>query len=143
VSELILFDERSSRRAAQVLDGTKVGLVRAALRWKPFRLWTSSLPLGTCQLCSAQFTEGVGPGLNSEYSVVGGGPASQDDYRGICAIRHDLGRDELGWTVLDTRGHTALAPSVDDALRLPEFPLGETLDQDDTREPSTPPPYRW
>jgi hypothetical protein len=145
MSELISIGERSARQATDVLDGAKVGLVGATLRWKRYRRWTTSLPLGRCDLCRAQFTEGLSPGLNSGYSVVGGGPTGQDDYRWICAICYDLERDEFGWTVLDTRGQTTQPPNIIEcALQLMEFPVDGTLDRiDESRESSAPPPHRW
>jgi hypothetical protein len=94
-------------------------------------------------LWSAQFTAGFSPGLNSGYSVVGMGPAGQDDTRWIGAICCDLGRDELSWTVLNTRGQAVLPRNIDDAMVLSDFPLDETWDRDDTSEPSAPPPYWW
>jgi hypothetical protein len=42
--------------------------------------------------------------LTSGYSVVGGGPAGQDDFTRICALCYQILRDDLGWSVVDTLG---------------------------------------
>jgi hypothetical protein len=77
-------------------------------------------------LCDATFTEGGTPGLTSGYSVIGGGPAGQDDYVWVCAVCYDLGRDSFCWTVLDTRGDATQPPDLLDAA----FRLGTPLEAD-------------
>jgi hypothetical protein len=67
-------------------------------------------------LCDAALTEGGSPGLNSGYSVVGGGPAGQDDYFWICAICYETQRERFGWLVLDTRGNVSEPPNLLDAV---------------------------
>ncbi len=86
-----------------LLDRRSAPLVGARLRWKRFRRWTGNETTSACVVCDRPFTEGGQAGLNSGYSVVGGGPAGQDDYVWICAICYEGLRDELGWVVLDTR----------------------------------------
>jgi hypothetical protein len=104
VSNVIYLGTRAPALEGELLDHPNANLVGATLRWKRYRSWTTSWLPGQCEFCGAQFTEGGTPGLNSGYSVVGGGPADQDDYRWICAICYDLRRDQFCWTVLDTRG---------------------------------------
>lgn len=103
MSNVIYVGSRPGQGTAELLDDSGTGLVGATLRWKRYRSWTSTRPPCRCELCGAQFTEGGSPGLNSGYSIIGGGPAGQDDYRWICAICYDLERDHFCWTVLDTR----------------------------------------
>jgi hypothetical protein len=96
----------------EVLDRPSGVFFGAALSWKRYRRWTGIGPSGVCELCGARFTEGGVPGLNSGYSVLGGGPAGQDDYRWICAVCHDLWRGQFGWTVVDTRGWACEPPGL-------------------------------
>jgi hypothetical protein len=104
VSNVIYLRSRAAAAEGELLDHPFVNFVGATLRWKRYRSWTASWLPGECEFCGAQFTEGGTPGLSSGYSVVGGGPAGQDDYRWICAICYDLRRDRFCWTVLDTQG---------------------------------------
>jgi hypothetical protein len=104
VSNVIYLGTRAAPVERTLLDYPNANLVGATLRWKRYRSWTASWLPGQCEFCGTQFTEGGAPGLNSGYSVVGGGPADQDDYMWICAICYDLRRDQFCWTVLDTRG---------------------------------------
>ena len=104
MSNVIYLGARAGAGNGEMLDHPQADLAGATLRWKRYRSWTASWPPGQCEFCGAQFTEGGTPGLNSGYSVVGGGPAGQDDYRWICAICYDLRRDHFCWTLLDTRG---------------------------------------
>jgi hypothetical protein len=83
-------------------EPTHVRLAGSRLRWKRFRRWTDATT-PACVICRQAFTEGGEPGLTSGYSVVGGGPAGQDDYVWLCAICFEGLRDDLGWVVLDTR----------------------------------------
>ena len=101
--------------AARLLDHPHTRLVGATLRWKRYRSWTMPAPAGRCELCGAEFTEGGAPGPNSGYSVVGGGPAGQDDYRWICAVCYELQRDDYCWTVLDTCDNPTEPPALLDA----------------------------
>jgi hypothetical protein len=96
----------------ELLDHQHTRLIGASLRWKRYRAWNSAWAAGRCELCATGFTEGGTPGLNSGYSVVGGGPAGQDDYRWICAICYETHRDHFCWTVLDTRGAVAEPPGL-------------------------------
>ena len=132
MSNVIYFDARPGQGTAELLDHDRADLVGATLRWKRYRSWTSSRPPGGCELCGAQFTEGGMPGLNSGYSVVGGGPAGQDDYIWICAICYDLQRDHFCWTVLDTRG-VACQPRdlLDAAFSWLAWPALSVVDQAD------------
>jgi hypothetical protein len=84
-----------------LLDPRQARLGGARLRWKRFRRWTADSPTA-CEFCATAFTEGGTPGLVSGYSVVGGGPAGQDDYAWICAICYESLREFMGWSVLDT-----------------------------------------
>lgn len=115
---------------AELLDHPYTDLIGAALRWKRYRGRTAPWLSGHCELCDAAFTEGGSPGLTSGYSVLGGGPAGQDDHVWICAVCYELGRDRFCWTVLDTRDEAAqplglidaalglyVLPAVDDAYR--------------------------
>ena len=95
--------DSSAAIGPDLLDGPCARLAGAALRWKRYRGWTSPRLPGECEFCRAPFTDGGAPGLNSGYSVVGGGPAGQDDYAWICAVCYEINRDRFGWTVLDTR----------------------------------------
>jgi hypothetical protein len=99
----------------EILDHRHTRLIGARLRWKRYRAWNSGSVAGRCELCGAWFTEGGTPGLNSGYSVVGGGPAGQDDYRWICAICYETQRDHFCWTVLDTRGTATQPPGLVEA----------------------------
>jgi hypothetical protein len=96
----------------EVLDHPRIRLVGAELRWKRYRSWASPRPMGRCEFCESAFTEGGSPGLNSGYSVVGGGPAGQDDYVWICAICFETWRDDFAWIVLDTRGEPTVPPDL-------------------------------
>lgn len=104
----------SSRGGSRVelLDHQHTRLIGASLRWKRYRAWNSWWAAGRCGLCGAGFTEGGTPGLNSGYSVEGGGPAGQDDFRWICAICYETHRDHFCWTVLDTRGVATEPPGL-------------------------------
>jgi hypothetical protein len=109
---------------AELLDHPYTGLIGATLRWKRYRSWTAPWLSGHCQLCDAAFTEGGTPGLTSGYSVIGGGPAGQDDCVWICAVCYDLRRDGFCWTVLDTRGEATQPPDLlDAAFRLVTPPV--------------------
>jgi hypothetical protein len=131
VSDAIDFGTSVGAARVDLLDHSHARLVGATLRWKRYRSWTSNRPAGRCELCGAQFTEGGRPGLNSGYSVIGGGPASQDDHRWICAICYDLRRDHFCWTVLDSRG-TVYQPRdlLDAALGWAAWPAPATVDDD-------------
>jgi hypothetical protein len=96
----------------EILDHSRTELVGAVLRWKRYRRWTASWLTGRCEFCESQFTEGGTPGLISGYSVVGGGPAGQDDYHWICAVCFETWRDEFAWTVLDTRDEEMRPPDL-------------------------------
>jgi len=100
------------RSAVELLDHPHVRLIGARLRWKRYRAWNSAWAAGHCELCGTRFTEGGTPGLNSGYSVVGGGPAGQDDYRWLCAICYETQRDHFCWTVLDTREAATQPPGL-------------------------------
>ncbi len=102
---------QTTPRAVDILDHEHGDLVGASLRWKRYRRWIGPWP-GHCEQCGALFGEGGTPGLNSGYSVVGGGPAGQDDYRWICAACYEIGRDEFSWTVLDTLGASVRPPDL-------------------------------
>jgi hypothetical protein len=95
-------ESRAKPVNGELLDHGQAALVGATLRWKRYRGWNSPTPRSRCELCAAGFTEGGSPGLNSGYSVVGGGPAGQDDYRWICAVCYETRRNHFCWTVLDT-----------------------------------------
>ena len=73
----------------------------AQLRWKRYRAWAGPDHIGECAICWTPFSQDGAPGtLHSGYSVMGGGPAGQDDYRWICAVCYeDLG-ERFGWTVV-------------------------------------------
>ena len=96
----------------ELLDHPRTRLVGSTLRWKRYRRWTTSQLVGKCELCGADFTEGGTPGLSSGYSVVGGGPARQDDYIWVCAICYEGHRDHYCWTVVDTRGAATEPPGI-------------------------------
>lgn len=85
-----------------VIDTPGLPYAGASLRWKRFRRWTRTAPMA-CETCGAVFTEGGEPGLVAGYSLVGGGPAGQDDYRWICAVCFESLRGLMGWRVLDSR----------------------------------------
>jgi hypothetical protein len=112
VSNVIHLGSRAGSADGEVLDHAHTRLIGASLRWKRYRGWTSPWVVGRCELCGARFTEGGTPGLNSGYSVVGGGPAGQDDYRWICAICYETSRDHFCWTVLDTKGAASEPPGL-------------------------------
>jgi hypothetical protein len=112
MSDVTYLTSRGGPATAEVLDHRRTRFVGASLRWKRYRRWTTSWLLGECELCGADFTEGGTPGLNSGYSVVGGGPAGQDDYVWICAICYETHRDHYCWTVLDTRGAPSEPPGI-------------------------------
>lgn len=114
MSNVAYLSSRSGSTRTELLDD-HTNLIGATLRWKRYRRWTASWLPGRCQLCDEAFTEGGAPGLNSGYSVVGGGPAGQDDYIWICAICFETQRDRYCWTVLDTRGNVSEPPSLVDA----------------------------
>jgi hypothetical protein len=112
MSDAIYLGSRIGSPEAELFDHAHTRLIGASLRWKRYRAWSSPLVQGRCEFCGAGFTEGGVPGLNSGYSVVGGGPAGQDDYCWICAICYDTRRDHYSWTVLDTRGAAAEPPAL-------------------------------
>jgi hypothetical protein len=112
MSDVIRLSSRSAAARAELMDHARTNLIGATLSWKRYRSWTSSLVSGRCELCDATFTEGGTPGLNSGYSVLGGGPAGQDDYRWICAVCYEIQRDHFCWTVLDTRGNPSEPPDL-------------------------------
>jgi hypothetical protein len=112
MSDVVYISPSVRTGAGRLLDPPHARLVGATLRWKRFRSWNLPSPAGRCELCGAEFTEGGTPGLNSGYSVVGGGPAGQDDYRWICAVCYELQRDDFCWTVLDTRGVATEPPAL-------------------------------
>ena len=112
-------EDRAGRRprpgATSVIDAPWSELAGASLRWKRYRRWTEDRE-GACEICGARFRETLAHphpvdhegdsravALVSGYSIVGGGPAGQDDYRWICAICYESFRDYMGWHVLDTR----------------------------------------
>lgn len=73
----------------------------ANLRWKRYRRWTSTWRHGACEFCRTEFSESGEPGtLHSGYSVLGAGPAGQDDYSWVCTVCFEDFRDRFGWTVL-------------------------------------------
>ena len=102
----------SATGRAELLDHSRTHLIGAALRWKRFRRWTGPWLTGQCEFCESPFTEGGAPGLISGYSVMGGGPAGQNDYCWICAICFESGRDHFCWTVLDTLGRATRVPDL-------------------------------
>ena len=110
--DVIHLSDHVGSAGTELLDHPHSGLIGTALRWKRYRPWTSSRPVGRCELCGARFTEGGTPGLNSGYSVVRAGPAGQDDYRRICAVCYETRRDHFCWTVLDTRGEASEPPDL-------------------------------
>jgi hypothetical protein len=75
----------------------------ARLHWRRFRPWPSHR--SECANCEAPFSTDGSPGLLAGYSVLGGGPAGQDDHTWICAICCEAWRDACGWVVLDTPGN--------------------------------------
>jgi hypothetical protein len=132
VSGVIYLSARGEAATAELLDHPRTRLIGAALRWKRYRRWTSGWLLGQCELCGAAFTEGGTPGLNSGYSVAGGGPARQDDYVWICAICYETHRDHYCWTVLDTRGAANEPPGIlDTVFSLIAWPVEVTADGGD------------
>ena len=112
MSDLTLLGAPIVPARAELLDHRHGRLIGATLRWKRYRGWTVTGPSGLCELCGERFTDGGTPGLNSGYSVLGGGPAGQDDYRWICAVCYEIGRDRFCWTVLDTRGESTEPPDL-------------------------------
>jgi hypothetical protein len=112
MSSVLHLDSRPGFAATELLDHPQTDLVGATLRWKRYRPWTASWPAGECRLCGAQFTEGGTPGLNSGYSILGRGPAGQDDYYWICAVCYEMKRDHFCWTVLDTRNEATQPPDL-------------------------------
>lgn len=73
----------------------------AHLHWKRYRRWTSTWRYGSCEFCRTEFSESGEPGtLHSGYSVLGAGPAGQDDYSWVCAVCFEDFRDRFAWTVL-------------------------------------------
>jgi hypothetical protein len=79
MNNVVNFSSRAGLTRTELLDD-HTNLIGASLRWKRYRQWTASWLPGRCELCDAAFTEGGKPGLNSGYSILGGGPAGQDDY---------------------------------------------------------------
>lgn len=93
---------RPSARPAVAPD-TRHRLTGASLRWKRYRRWTVAWIVGRCELCHARFSEDGDTGtLHSGYSVVGGGPAGQDDFYWVCGVCAEFHADDLDWTILDT-----------------------------------------
>jgi hypothetical protein len=83
------------------LRGVHPSLVGATLCWKRYRAWNAAWLPGRCELCHAPFSEdGVRGTLHSGYSVMGGGPAGQDDYVWICATCLERGA-WFGWLVVE------------------------------------------
>jgi hypothetical protein len=72
--------------------------------------WTIPTPTSSARLSVGSDT-GT-PSLNSGYSVVGGGPAGQDDYYWVCAVCYEMWRDHFCWTVLDTRDEAIEPPDL-------------------------------
>jgi len=80
-------------------------LKNANLRWQRYRRWTATWLYGACDFCQTPFSEDGEPGtLRSGYSVLGAGPAGQDDYSWVCAICFEDLRDRFNWTVLYANG---------------------------------------
>ena len=105
-------DSRARSGGVELLDHPHTALVGATLLWKRHRHWTAARLRGQCRLCGARFAEGGTPSLNSGYSVVGGGPAGQDDYYWVCAVCYEMWRDHFCWTVLDTRDEAIEPPDL-------------------------------
>jgi hypothetical protein len=145
MTEAFYSGARRSPGTIELLDHGQTDLVGATLRWKRYRPWTTARPLGCCELCGTRFSEGASACLNSGYSVLGAGPAGQDDYRWICAVCYDVGRDDFCWTVLDTRGRANEPPNLlEVALGLMEWPLAADTDESDEDGPTIAPlPHRW
>jgi hypothetical protein len=112
MTNVVYLNSRAGR--TELLDD-RTNLIGATLRWKRYRQWTAAWLPGRCEMCDAAFTEGGTPGLNSGYSIVGGGPAGQDDYCWICAVCYETQRDRFCWTVLNTRGNVSEPPNLLDA----------------------------
>jgi hypothetical protein len=142
VADVITFLTRgtSPDPEPELLDHPYTRLIGATLRWKRYRGWTSPSVPGRCELCEAIFTEGGAPGLASGYSVLGGGPAGQDDYIWICAVCYDLGRDRFCWTVLDTRNVACQPPDLLDAVFELAAPPAAAEAHRCVRDPWTTPP---
>jgi hypothetical protein len=131
MANVIGFDVQSriGGREAELLDHPHTRLIGATLRWKRYRGWTAPRVSGRCDLCEAGFNEGGAPGLTSGYSVLGGGPAGQDDYVWICAVCYEMGRDRFCWTVLDTRDEATEPPDLlDSAFGLMPLPVDDDGD---------------
>lgn len=113
----------SATARAELLDHSRTHLIGAALSWKRYGRWTGPRLTGQCEFCESPFTEGGAPGLIAGYSVMGGGPAGQDDYCWICAICFENWRDHFCWTVLDNRGHATHLPDLlKSTAQLAEWP---------------------
>ena len=125
----------SANGRVEVLDRSRTHLVGAVLRWKRYRPWAAPRPTGQCEFCESPFTEGGEPGLICGYSVIGGGPAEQDDYCWICAICFETWRDHYCWTLLDTRGRAARLPDLFDSMSdLSDWPAN--VDAGERRRPT-------
>jgi hypothetical protein len=80
----------------------------ANLRWRRYRRWTAAWAHGACEFCRTEFSADGEPGtLHSGYSVVGAGPAGQDDYSWICAVCFEDLRERFGWNVLEADSEPA------------------------------------
>jgi hypothetical protein len=105
MGELIWLIPRAprAREADGRLRNSGARLKNARLRWKRYRRWPAGWLHGACEFCRAEFGEdGQAGTLHSGYSVLGAGPAGQDDYSWVCAICFEDQRDRFGWTVVDT-----------------------------------------
>lgn len=111
MGELIRFAPRIATPEERLRD-VHAGLVGAKLRWKRYRAWNAAWLPGRCELCHMPFSEGGARGTpHSGYSVVGGGPANQDDYLWLCAPCFESHGAWFGWKALtparDPRGRRA------------------------------------
>jgi hypothetical protein len=105
MGELIRLAPRTPTIEERLRD-VNARLVGATLRWKRYRDWNAAWLPGRCELCRMPFVEGGARGaLHSGYSVVGGGPAGQDDYLWICAICFEDRGAWFGWAVEGTPDH--------------------------------------
>ena len=108
MGELIRLIPRTPREPGDGrLRNPAAGLRNATLQWRRYRRWTAAWSHGACEFCQTEFSEdGHGGALHSGYSVLGAGPAGQDDYSWVCAICFEDLRDRFGWTVLDAGNET-------------------------------------
>ena len=145
MGNLIQIGPPSAARTGQteVMDHNRTHLVGAVLRWKRYRRWNAPLLIGRCEFCESPFTEGGAHGLISGYSVVGGGPAGQDDYCWICAICYENWRDHFCWTVLDTRDRATRLPDLFQSIAdLTDLPARANVRPDEPVVIDLVPPYR-